>query len=243
MPEISFVDDHDGWLATGGVPATQCQGAGTSVYRTYDAGATWQLVMSVDMNAPGFRQCKEGLSFVDGEHGFLGAWDPNSPPTIYRTPDGGASWAAGTLPDPPGFTTLGAGDALRAGLVRKFGASLLLPAWGSQPNFQMEKEYVFRSVDGGSSWSYLATAGYGINNVILITATHWLRIPSSGSWMETSDAGSTWRQFSSNYRNASSDSSTFAFADELEGYGTVDGVIQQTLDGGLHWSTIKTPGT
>ena len=57
-PEISFVDDHNGWMATGGVPETQCNGAGTSVWRTSDSGTTWRLVASVTEGAPAFRQCK-----------------------------------------------------------------------------------------------------------------------------------------------------------------------------------------
>jgi hypothetical protein len=33
------------------------------------------------------------------------------------------------------------------------------------------------------------------------------------------------------------------FADDQVGYATVRGQIQLTLDGGLHWTEIKTPGT
>jgi photosystem II stability/assembly factor-like uncharacterized protein len=246
-PDISFISDQEGWLATGGVPATQCQGAGTAVWHTDNAGATWQQVASVSYDKQlrgdiGFSQCKEGLSFVDASHGFLGAWDPNSPPTIWRTGDGGKTWAAVRLPDPPGFVNLGAGDTLRAGVVREFGNVLLIPAWGMQPSFQTEHEYVFRSVDYGRSWGYIATNGSGLNNVTFVSATRWVKLSNDGSGQETTDAGKTWHAYSSGYRDSSADPSSFAFADPLVCYGTVDGRIQKTVDGGLHWVQMKPPG-
>lgn len=246
-PEISFIDDQQGWFATGGVPETQCNGAGTAVWHTSDGGTTWQQVASVDWQHQGpgrigYRQCKEGLSFVDALLGFLGASDPNTRPTIYRTADGGLTWAASTLPDPPGFVTYGAGGALRPGLAKGFGKPLLIPAWGMQPSAQMESEYIFRSVDGGATWTYLASAGPGIDAVTFVTDSRWLKISNDGSALETTDAGKTWHSYPSGYQDAAGVSSTFVFADSLVGYGTVRGGIQRTVDGGLHWALIKTPG-
>jgi photosystem II stability/assembly factor-like uncharacterized protein len=246
-PEISFVDDQQGWFATGGVPETQCNAAGTAVWHTSDGGTIWQQVASVDWQhqAPGrigYRQCKEGLSFVDAMHGFLGASDPNSRPTIYRTADGGLTWAASTLPDPPGFVTYGSGDSLNPGLARGFGKTLLIPAWGMQPGAQMETEYIFRSVDGGATWTYLAAAGQGIDNVTFVTESRWLKISNDGSALETTDAGKTWHSYPSDYQNAAGVPSVFVFGDSVVGYGTVRGGINRTVDGGLHWALIKTPG-
>jgi photosystem II stability/assembly factor-like uncharacterized protein len=246
-PGISFIDDQQGWFATGGVPETQCNGAGTVLWHTADAGDTWQQVASVDwqhqvLGGIGYGQCKEGLSFVDAMHGFLGAWDPNHRPSIYATADGGFTWASSTLPDPPGFVTQGAGDALRPGLAKGFGKTLLIPAWGMQPGAQMETEYIFRSVDGGTTWNYLATAGQGINNVTFVVESRWLKISNNGLALETTDAGKTWRSYPSDYQDAAGVPSIFVFGDPLVGYGTVRGAIRRTIDGGLHWVLIKTPG-
>jgi photosystem II stability/assembly factor-like uncharacterized protein len=112
-----------------------------------------------------------------------------------------------------------------------------------QPDAQMETEYIFRSADGGATWTYLATAGPGINNVTFVTQSRWLKISNSGSALETTDAGKTWHSYSSDYQNAAGVPSVFVFGDSLVGYGTVRGGIQRTVDGGLHWSLIKTPGT
>jgi photosystem II stability/assembly factor-like uncharacterized protein len=246
-PEISFIDDQQGWFTTGGVPETQCNGAGTAVWHTSNGGSTWQQVASVDWQrqvpgAIGYRQCKEGLAFVDAMHGLLGASDPNSRPTIYRTADGGLTWAATTLSDPPGFVTLGAGDTLSPGVAKGFGKTLLIPAWGMQPDAQVEAEYIFRSVDGGASWTYQATAGQGIDSVTIVTESRWLRISNSGSALETTDAGKTWHSYPSDYQDAAGVSSVFVFGDPLVGYGTVRGGVRKTVDGGLHWALIKTPG-
>lgn len=241
-PEISFVDDHNGWMATGGVPETQCNGAGTSVWRTSDSGTTWRLVASVTEGAPAFRQCKQGLSFIDTTHGFLAASDPNSPPTIYRTADGGQTWAGSTLPDPPGFTTQPGGFVLHAGLVRAFGNSLLVPAAGMQMGAQAEVEYVFRSVDGGATWGYLVTVGSGPVGVTFVTLSRWLKLSNDGTGMETTDGGKTWHSYPNGYQSAAGVASTFVFGDPLLGYGTVRGGISRTVDGGLHWTFIKTPG-
>jgi photosystem II stability/assembly factor-like uncharacterized protein len=241
-PEISFIDDHEGWFATGGVPETQCNGAGTAVWHTADAGNTWEQVVSVGPGSNGYRQCKEGLSFVDATHGFLGASDPNSRPTIYRTDDGGHTWYGTTLADPPGYVTYGAGDALAPGLVKAFGTTLLLPAWGMQPGGQHETEYIFRSVDGGATWGPLANAGEGPISVVFVTASRWLKLSNDGSALETTDAGKTWHSYVTDYQDAAGVASVFTFGDALVGYGTVRGGIHRTVDGGRHWTLIKTPG-
>jgi hypothetical protein len=80
---ISFVDDQQGWLSTGGSPETQCNGEGTEIWHTTEGGSTWQRVALVNGLQPdptgiGYAQCKEGLSFIDATHGFLAAWDDNT---------------------------------------------------------------------------------------------------------------------------------------------------------------------
>jgi photosystem II stability/assembly factor-like uncharacterized protein len=246
-PEISFVDSQNGWLATGGSPETQCNGDAEAIWRTTDGGATWRRVASVDEsqqagNGIALSQCKEGLSFVDQTHGFLAGWDANHRPTIYRTSDAGLTWASSTLPDPPGFVTQSGGFSLRAGLVRRFGDVLLLPAWGMQDGAPQESEYVFRSTDGGARWTFLAATGYGVDNVAMVSATRWLKIGNDGSAQETTEAGKTWHTFITDYSNAAGVAPTFVFGDVDVGYATVRGGIQRTLDGGAHWAIIETPG-
>jgi photosystem II stability/assembly factor-like uncharacterized protein len=242
-PEFSFVDGQNGWFSTGGVPETQCNGAGAAVWRTTDGAATWQLVASAPTGPSqrtdsgiAYAQCKEGLSFINSTHGFLGAWDPNHRPTVYGTTDAGKSWSASTLPDPPGFVSGTGGSMLRLRLVKGFGSTLLALADANRP-----PGYVFRSTDGGVTWAYLATLNSG-SDPVFVTASRWLVIGNDGSGLETTDAGKSWHSFSTDYADAAGVASTFVFADGSVGYGTVRGVVQRTVDGGLHWTRIATPG-
>ena len=183
--------------------------------------------------------CKEQIIFVDASRGFLSAWDDNHPPVIYRTVDGGETWSASApLPDPPGFVTQGGGYTLHPGQVVAMAGELLVPAWSGQG-----KGYVFRSLDGGRSWQPLVQEpGLGWSNPALITATRWLVI-SPNSMQETTDAGASWHPYPSDYGQAAPLAPSLVFGDPATGYATVRGGLARTLDGGGHWTFIKTPGT
>ena len=96
--EMAFVTDNEGWLATFGSAATQCQYQSVGIAHTTDGGAKWdQLVVpgvapAPDASGLGGPKCKERLAFADAQRGFLSAYDPNSAPVIYRTTDGGNTW-------------------------------------------------------------------------------------------------------------------------------------------------------
>jgi len=240
-PEISFVSDLEGWLST--VPytthPTPCSASQMdTLWHTADAGTTWQQVLR--SHGDSGAQCDYGLSFIDPQRGFLSSSDPNHAPVIYRTSDGGQTWAASKpLPDPPGFKTQGGVNTLQPGRVSAFGSTLVVPAGSGNGS-----QYVFRSIDGGASWSYLSeTRAYG--SVALITASRWIQLLPPGGSRETTDAGVSWHPYASDYSQAAPIAPQVVFADSHVGYATVRGAIARTLDGGLHWSwtAIKSPGT
>ena len=239
MPEISFVSDTEGWLSVVGSPETQCNAQSIQIWRTTDAGTTWQLLGSRGIDD---RLCKSGLSFVDSTHGFLGSWGPDGRPVIYFTTDGGLTWhAAAPLSDPPGFVSQPGGDYFAAGRVRSFGGALMLPihAWSEGT----PRQFVYVSNDGGRNWGYNATVPNGNGSLALVSATYWLQLIFPGQSMETTDGGATWHVSTSDYSQAAGVAPEVTFADGEVGYATVRGGIQRTTDGGRHWTTIRTPGT
>jgi photosystem II stability/assembly factor-like uncharacterized protein len=236
--ETSFVSADEGWLVNSGVPATQYGGQGIGLWHTVDAGDTWQMLSPTGI---AFQQCKDALSFIDPRRGFLGG-DPNGPPTIYRTSDGGATWAASApLPDPPGAAGVATGCCgltLRAQRVRELGAALLVPV-GAPGGAVL----VYRSDDGGATWAYAGQPPTPGGALGLVTATRWIALGAPDQAMETMDAALTWHGYASDYRQAAPVPPTLVFADAAVGYATVRGAIQRTEDGGRHWGAIRSPGT
>ena len=236
LDTIAFVSEAEGWLLSTGSPATQCMAQSIGLWHTTDAGATWQHPASAGVEP---QQCKNGIAFADPSRGFLSAWDPNGPPVVYRTSDGGRSWIPSVpLPDPPGFTTRGAGTSLRAGRVQSFGPTLLVRvrALGGQTN------NVYRSTDAGATWTPAATLPSGEGALGLVAATRWIVLGPPGGSLETTDAGATWHPFATDYAQAAPIPPDVVFADDRVGYATVRGAIQRTVDGGAHWSRIASPG-
>lgn len=248
--EIAFISDTDGWLATFSSVATSCQNQSVGITRTTDGGGKWDPLVIAAMESPaeppveppgtGRTRCKEHLASVDGQRGFLSASGPNSNPVIYRTNDGGRTWSASNLLlAPPGFTIVPSGAFLRADRVRAFGGTLVVLVRASDQS----GSYAYRSVDGGATWSYLATVPPGEGAFTFVTATRWLQIGTPSSSKETTDGGATWHAFTTDYSQAAPIAPEIVFGDPLIGYATVRGAIQRTIDGGAHWTRIKTPGT
>lgn len=208
-----------------------------ALWRTSDGGVTW---LALSPNGFAETQCKERLVFLDSLHGFLGAWDPNAAPVIYRTADGGQNWTASRpLPDPPGFTTTGGGFTLRADAVRGFGTTLLVDAVGN--NDGRLRRYAFSSTDEGASWTYRNTAPDPMIPVTFVTAARWLQFSGTGQSQETTDGGRSWHGFATDYSETAP--SDVVFSDPQVGYATAPGTLKRTLDSGAHWTSLRTPGT
>lgn len=234
-PEISFVSDSDGWLFVGGVPATQCQEDGGDIWHTSDAGSTWELLETTGIASA---QCKSSLAFVDKTHGYLSAWDPNHRPVIYASADGGRSWVASQpLPDPPGQVSAAGGFTLRPFLVSRRENVLYVGAggWGH--------EYVYRSMDGGRTWSYAATVGAAtdVTRVTFLDASTWWAVAAGTGQLVTRDAGRSWVAAPGTAPFAAGVPPSVEFADRTTGFATSRGAVARTDDGGRTWSFVATP--
>jgi photosystem II stability/assembly factor-like uncharacterized protein len=234
--EISFADDTRGLLLNTGNAATDCQTQTLELGRTSDGAASWQRVAQTGIADA---MCKRGLTSADATHTFLVASKPGTAPVIYRTADGGASWTASApLPTPPNLAQQGATSVTITGRARAFGTVVLVDGGGGQ-----QTKDVFRSTDGGATFAYASTVPTFEGSVAYVTATRWLQIAPPGSSMETTDGGATWHPYTTDYSQAAPIAPDIVFGDAQVGYATVRGSIQKTVDGGAHWTGIKTPGT
>lgn len=225
---VAFVNANDGWLVTGASTATQCSGQPATLWRTSDGAATWTKLDVAGIDAA---QCKDAIAFVDAQRGYIGAWDANTQPKIYRTTDGGKTWSASTLPNPP---------AQRPATFADFGSVVLTSAEsGAAPS----RYYSFRSSNGGAAWTGASAGPVDGTPIVFISATRWLQIGAPSQSQETTDGGATWHAFTTDYQQAAPVAPQIAFGDATTGYATVRGGIQRTTDGGAHWTAIKTPGT
>lgn len=233
--EVTFINEREGWLASAGSPATQYQQQSLALWHTLDAGTSWTPLPATGIATA---QCKSGIVFADAARGFFVAADPNHAPVVYRTGDGGLTWAASApLPDPAGFTSQPGGFTLQARVLHVFGQTLLLPveAGGAR--------HVYRSTDGGASWTDVATVPGREAALALVTATRWFLVAVPDGSSETTDGGMTWHPFTSDYSQASPVAPVISFGDPEVGYATTRGGLQRTVDGGSHWTKLVTPGT
>ncbi len=238
-PSVSFIDDHEGWLLAPGSPTTQCQQAQAAIWHTSDGGSTWQ-----DLHATGLAgaQCKEVISFADSRHGFVGAWDDNHRPSVYSSSDGGKSWKAFTLADPPDFKTLPGGFVLRVAWFKTFGPSTYLLVYGKQgagtpyPDIP-DRQYIYTSTNGGTTWAWKQKVPS--RDTVLVTEARWLELSGPGQSFESTNGGQAFGQYVSDFNSAGA---RIIFADAQVGYADLGGLLQRTVDGGAHWARIQSPG-
>jgi photosystem II stability/assembly factor-like uncharacterized protein len=225
---VAFVNANDGWLLTSGAAAAQCSGQPVTLWRTADGAGTWT---KVDVSGIDTAQCKDSVAFVDAQRGYIGSWDPNTQPKVYRTADGGKTWSASALPNPP---------AQRPATFADFGSAVLTSAEsGGAPS----RYYSYRSTNAGATWTGASAGPVEGIPIVFISATRWLQIGTPGQSQETTDGGSSWHAFTTDYQQAAPVAPQIVFGDASTGYATVRGSLQRTTDGGAHWTAIKTPGT
>jgi PKD repeat protein len=120
--DLHFVSAAEGWVIGAGF-------AGSSLFRTADAGATWTPT-------DGFQGLYVALDFA-GNRGWALRYDG----AFQRTDDGGGSWSWLALPPTPG-----------GGVVRD------LDFWSADVGYAVGDDgYAVRSGDGGTTWQALPT--------------------------------------------------------------------------------------
>ena len=221
--KISFFSEQIGWIS-GGINTAPYHAV---LLRTLDAGATWS---QVDLRPYAVGQFIT-LTFVD--QNILYACGTDLTVTIgvnrriYKSADGGATWAK--LPS-TGFT-----------------GSFSLHFFNEQVGLSANAGYIQKTTDGGQTWRTTYNAGgvNGIDKLRFVTPSNGFaagglfydRI-NAGTLLRTLDGGETWQQVPWPHGAITQ----IDFVSATVGYiSTVPAKLYKTTDGGQTWNLINTP--
>ena len=148
---IQFLDDSNGFVLAGQGIGMQKQPV--SLYQTSNGGATWTLKFAHDPNGPTnglpVSGHKNGMTFHNTTRGWIGGDVPVSGSVyIFRTDNGGVTWAQQPMSIPAGYET--ANVVTTAPIF--FGTSYaILPVWMGSATGQRDL-YLYVTYDGGTTW-------------------------------------------------------------------------------------------
>jgi photosystem II stability/assembly factor-like uncharacterized protein len=164
---VRFLDSQRGWALSAG--RSDISGQPVSLAHTVNGGATWSWVDTpVDGSTMTFGG---GLSFVDAQHG----WIVGGLGEALSTNDGGAHWAAVTVP---------------CQMCRLHAVSFADPSHG-----WIAGEGQYETRDGGTSWVERDLGvGGDINAAQMVDAKNGWMAGDSAAILYTTDGGVTWRQ-------------------------------------------------
>jgi photosystem II stability/assembly factor-like uncharacterized protein len=244
--DLYFIDASTGWLMAH-------VGAGMShdyvnVYRTTDGGQTWARL--VDPYTDNLQQscAKTGLIFTDANTGWVTGdcfgVQPGAP-YLYRTADGGQTWASIELPAPESAPELFSTDTVACGVQAPAyfdDRTGLLPVECLDFNAGQPQTFLYRTSDAGQNWTAEPLTGDYQSADFLNATTGWV-LTNSGpetpsALFATSDGAATLNETRSvNWTGRFSFVSPqvgWAVAESAEGKALV-----QTTDGGRTWREIK----
>jgi photosystem II stability/assembly factor-like uncharacterized protein len=242
---MQFLDDSNGFVLSG-------EGSGmhkhaVSLYQTSDGGATWTLKYANDPSQPNntlpFGGLKYGMMFRDTSTGWVGGYVP-SPGTIYlyKTTNGGASWAQQSLALPAGY----ASADITTTAPTFFGTNdAVLPVWMTA-GIGMRDLFIYVTHDGGATWTVSSAFARNADFVDFPSLRDAFSWDQANVFHLTNDAGNTWRQVTPNVRFSDLayqildmnfiSTSTGWFAIGLEDRSTL---LYRTADGGTTWSLVS----
>ncbi len=201
-------------------------GSGNSIYHTVDGGSTWTDVSDQAYNG-NFWQGIYPIS--DSDIWLCGGNEQNG--MILHSDDGGASWISHA-------------DSLLQGYTL-----ISIAAWDQDNVWAVGHGYtVIRTTDGGTSWEIVTpdsmhASGNDANGISLQSADDaWVVLDYGNVW-RTGDGGQNWTYQTVPsgtegffmLRISALDSST-AWVTGRSGYGTPEGVLIHTTDGGNTWT-------
>jgi photosystem II stability/assembly factor-like uncharacterized protein len=242
IEDVAFPDNRHGWIAT-----YDCADAWVSVFRTQDAGASWQRLPISSTHS-----CGGGptyLSFPNTRDGWLEPVSPNGPVGILlRTTNGGATW--------PVLGSIDEGDSCLNRITAISASVAFMPC-----------QRLVRTTNGGRTWQAQAlpwpagrrtdvvtSAGdprfFGSRGVVPVTV--WSRQAKAVLFYETTNDGRTWSLVASHltggfcgrafaYGGPPSATVSVASPSALWVVSNRRGRVDVTNDGGRHWTSHASP--
>ena len=237
---IQFLDDSNGFVLSG-------EGSGMHkhavyLYQTSDGGVTWMLKYANDPSQPNntlpFSGLKYGMTFRDTSTGWVGGYVP-SPGAVYlyKTINGGASWAQQSLALPAGYESA---DIIITAPTFFSSNDGILPVWMTGgPGSAM---FIYVTHDGGGTWartgSIPSQGSRGVDFISMNDGFAW-----NGSLQVTHNSGANWSQVTPNvsfgdhvpYMDFVSTTNGWILQYELAGSSP----LYRTMDGGSTWTLVS----
>ncbi len=238
---LAFLNTNEGWAM-----ASLAAGAGSSsiaIYRTQDAGRSWELRFVNDPGMPNSRQdiplagIKSGLVARDPQTAWV-VGTTYSPLTMYLyiTRDGGQSWRLQNIPLP----------ALEPEALLSFRPPILLNIQEVllpvEIVNQSMRTAIYRSHDGGESWDENPILLEGIGRFQALSPQEWF-FWNGSAFFYTSNGGQNWEIRVPN--QAFGDAfAGLQFLNSQEGFlwtlnGENQAVLYYTSDGGKTWTPLN----
>jgi photosystem II stability/assembly factor-like uncharacterized protein len=243
LARYDFLDLHTGYALV-----DLGAGAGSqyvAIYRTLDGGMSWTMVFTHEPGAfksLGEAGSKNGITFRDAEHGWMGGAIPMADFFyLYTTVDGGETWSETedmTLPGTYAGSMLDVGQPIFIAETTVFLPVRALSLGGDC--FLL----VYRSDDGGNTWRYRGSVADGLQLDLISADEGWL---AAGLTLQhTTDGGLTWLEMSSTGIPGGEIYLKVDFVDSQHGWvlTTPDEdtwarlYMYQTRDGGASWTRL-----
>jgi len=192
---LTFADKKHGWLMV-------VLGAGmmhqyVALYGTSDGGLTWNTLISPSLNDGGIQSFpKTGMGFADALNGWLtrDGEGVDMTPHVFKTADGGASWQRIDLPTPAGKPNFFTNYVCGSYSPNVFSAKAVTVALKclDAVNYKTERDYVYSTTDGGSTWKAYALPDTYIMGEGLLFLDANIGVALGKKIFKTDDGGKTW---------------------------------------------------
>jgi len=239
---IQFLDNTHGFvLSSLGVAMNK---EAVAIYQTSDGGATWVRKFHNDPTIPGAGTSlplgghKNGMTFRDGTHGWIGEDTPEASVYLYKTADSGATWARQPVALPAGY---GSPLAVSTTAPTFFGANdAVLPVWITIDSGR--DLFIYTSHNGGATWARSSAFVHQGNNPDFISINNGFTWDPTGLFHFTNNAGTSWSNitpnvnFGDSIRDMDFVSTTTGWVLDADLNG--NSALYRTTDGGATWTLL-----